>query len=824
MKSAYSIFIALIWSFFLVGCGGGGSISSDPDKPNPEPTDVITVALAISNNEINAETPATITATVTGSVSGLKANTLVTFTLNNSSLGTFNPSIGTALTNSSGIATIELATADVKGAGNVTASVDGMDGTAPVVGFNMAGNGGETGGGATLVVALTNAVGESIDSITTTAPGKLTATVTGINKPSIVTFTTTIGDIPIKTAVTDNSGKATIDIYAGSSLGAGEVTASLSTGEEGKTVVVVGATNVVMGSGNPFVKGKANVSVEQLTAGGTATISVMIQDSDGNIFTQPVDVNFSSTCSKKATPEAEISSPVPSVNGVATTTYLAKGCKGDDAINVSANAGGLNLTATGTINVLSADVGSIVFVSATPQNISILGTGGDESSVVLFKVLDTNSNPVSNQSVSFALNTDVGGISLDPITATTNSQGIAQTVVRTGTVATSVRVTATVDGSVPVISSQSKQLIISTGIPDQDSFSLSASVLNAEGWDIDGTEVTVTARLADAFNNPAPDGTTVSFTTEGGAIEDACQTTKGSCSVVWTSQQARPNGEKLINGAGLLYRNPIANLVYDATLGVYGNFYGQKYGGRATITATAIGEESFPDLNGNGRFDADEVTAFLSQTDVSGMPFDLDDAFNDYNEDGLFNPQETGGQSGGELEELVDFNSNRVFDKKDSKYNGVLCADPVHSACADGINDSKSLYVRGSLVIVMSGSTAFATDSANVLIVDSESGPDGNYDQSIDIVGKATGTATFTISDLHNQQMPAGSIVRFIASAGSVVSSNEYTWPSSNYNAGRQFSVTVKGEDEPNSGTFIVEVETPGKTATQVLSLPINIK
>ncbi|MEZ9594108.1 hypothetical protein AB4298_05660 [Shewanella sp. 10N.261.52.F9] len=827
MKSAYSIFIAFIWSFFLIGCGGGGSISTDPDGGGtPEPTEVVTVALSISNTEsIKAEAPAEVTAVVTSSLHGALAGKLVTFKLDNSAIGTFVPGIGTDKTDGNGTAKVLLATSNIPGAGSLTVDVAGYsDITVEPLVFVMEGDGGEVSNGASIVVALTGTNGESIDAITTTKPGKVTATVSGINKPSIVTFDTTIGDLPIKSAVTDANGTATVDIYAGSSLGAGEVTASLSSGEEGKVVVVIGATNVLMGSGTPFEEGVASVSVDELTAGGTATISVAIQDDSGNPFTQPVDVNFSSTCSTKTSPEAEISSPVPSVNGVATTTYLAKGCKGDDAINVTANAGGLNLAATATINVLPADVGSIVFLSATPQNISILGTGGVESSVVQFKVLDTNSNPVSNQSVSFALNTEVGGISLDPATATTNNQGVAQTVVRTGTVATSVRVTATVDGSSPVISSQSSELVISTGIPDQDSFSLSATVLNAEGWDVDGTEVTVTARLADAFNNPVPDGTTISFTTEGGAIEDACQTSKGACSVVWTSQQARPEGYQLINGAGLMVDDPSAELSFDSALSIYGNHYGQKYGGRATITATAIGEESFPDLNGNGRFDASEVEAFKTQTDVSGMSFDLDDVFNDYNEDGRFNPQQANGQLGGELEELVDFNSNGVFDLKDGKYNGVLCSDPVHDACADGITDSKSLYVRGSLVIVMSGSTALATERSRVLIVDSYSGTDGSYDQSIDIIGKATGTVYFTISDLHNQQMPAGSKVSFTASAGSVVSGSEYVWPSTNYNGGREFSVTLKGEDEPNSGTFLVTVETPSGVKTQVLSLPISIK
>ncbi|PIW62826.1 hypothetical protein [Shewanella sp. CG12_big_fil_rev_8_21_14_0_65_47_15] len=812
MKSAYKVFLAGLCSLFLVACGGGGSITDDGSGTTPPPS-VVTVTLSISNTDISALAPATVSAKVVDSKLGALVGELVTFSLSNASIGSFDPSAATALTNSDGIATIILNTATIAGAGTVTGTVD--TGESGKIGFVMKGDGGEAGGGAQVNLALTDVNGTPIQTITSLSPGRLTATVTGINKPTIVTFDNDIGDLPIKTAVTNSQGKASVDIYAGNTLGAGTIVASLASGEKGSTVVVVGATNVVMGSGDPFVAGKANVSVNELTAGGTATISVMIQDDQGKPFTQPVDVKFSSACSTKSSPEAVISSPVPSVNGVATTTYLAKGCVGDDPINVTANAGGLNLSATGTIKVLPANVGSIVFLSATPQNIAILGTGGAESSEVKFKVLDTNSNPVSNQLVNFSLNTTTGGIELDPLSATTNSQGIVQTVVKTGTVATSVRVTGTIAGSSPVISSQSSQLIVSTGIPDQDSFSLSASILNAEGWDVDGTKVTVTARLADAFNNPVPDGTTVSFTTEGGAIEDACQTVKGTCSVIWTSQLARPEGELLIDETGALIRNPIAALAPNL-----GNFYGQKYGGRATITATAIGEESFPDLNGNGRFDSTEVTAFLNQKDVSGKPFDLNDAFNDYNEDGVFNPQQSGGQIGGELEELIDFNSNGIFDVKDNKYNGVLCAEPAHSACADGTVNSKSLYVRGSLVIVMSGSTAYATPIGDVLIDDSYS---INKDQRIDIIGKGAATVYFTISDLHNQQMPAGSVVRFTASAGSVASGTQYTWPSSSYNAGREFSVTLKGEEQPNTGTFIVEVETPGGLVTQVLSIPIII-
>ncbi|GIU45288.1 hypothetical protein TUM4438_18430 [Shewanella sairae] len=863
MKSAYSIFIAFIWTFILVGCGGGGSISTDPDGGGtPDPT-TISITLSADKTLISAESKAIITAKVTDS-SGAPVSALVSFSLNNVNYGTFTPGTGEVATNSDGVAEITLDTASINTGATVTAAVP--SGESAFINVTMVGDGGDAGSGAQVSLSLTDNEGNSIESITTLSPGRLTAEVTGISKPTIVTFDSPLGDLPIKTAVTDANGLASVSIFAGSELGAAEATATLPTNEIGKTIVVLGATNVLMGSGDPFKENIASVehAGEKLSAGGTATISVLIQDDKGNPFSQPIDVYFSSTCGTKTPAQAIISSPISSSNGKATTTYLAQGCVGEDQINVSANAGGISLSASATLEVSQADVGSIAFVSAMPENIGILGTGGTESSVVKFRVLDENSNPVTNQNVLFELNTVTGGVELNPSAATTNSDGIVQTVVTTGTVATSVRVTATVDNSaVPAITSQSKLLVISTGIPDQDSFSLAAEFVNAEGWNRDGTEVEVTARMADAFNNPVPDGTTISFTTEGGSIEDACQTTNGACSVTWTSQLSRPEGATLFNEQGIQINNPTAiqkcfvlkksvtdsdvcDLNNSNQVRVYGNYYGQPFGGRATITATAIGEETFPDLNGNGRFDyvpgdyEDEKDAFLNGTDVTGEPFDLNDAFNDYNEDTVFNPQpdeQLIGLVGGELEELIDFDSQGDFDTKDKKYNGVLCASPAHDYCADGISDSKSVYVRRSLTMVMSGSAAVATKHEDIVIVDQELVDDvddkgepitviarrEHKGGSIQIYGKGSATVHFTISDLHNQQMPAGSIVSFSTSAGSISSTNPIIWPSSNYNGGRQFSVSLKGVDEPTSGVFSVVVETPNKVTTEVVTIDVNI-
>lgn len=852
MKSAYKVFLAGLCSFILIACGGGGSISDDGSGTPPTPS-VVTVTLTISNTNISAAMPATVSAKVVDSKLGALAKKLVTFSLDDSALGVFqmldnSASNGAVVTDANGIAYLLLLSAKKAGGGVITAKVaSGEFGEIP---FIMKGDGGDAGGGPQITLKLTDAAENPIDSITSTTPGILTATVTGITKTSIVTFDATTGDLPVQTAITDANGKASVNLYAGSTFNAGTAKASLSTGEFDDLAFAVGATNVLMGSGTPFILGKADVSALTLSAGGTATISILLQDDKGNPFTEPVDVRFASTCSNKAIPEAIISSPVTAVGGQATSTYLAKGCATLDNITVTADVGGKNLSATGSINVLSASVGSIVFVDATPENIGIQGTGTAESSTLRFRVLDTNGNAVANKAVDFKLNNDSAGLGLTPPTATSNSQGYVQTVVNSGTVATTVRVTATTLGTNGTsISSQSNVLVVSTGKPDQDSFSLSASVRNVEGWNYDGAKVTITARLADAFNNPVPDGTAVVFTAEGGSIEDSCQTQKGVCSVIWTSQQPRPVGVDsngpFFDANGNRIQDPNATLKTEinfANKTYRGNYFGQPYGGRVTITATAIGEESFADLNSNNILDTDaEFSLFVGVPpdcgrDNSGECFDLTEAFVDHNEDGIYTPaypKNGSTDTSGDRETFIDFidpvspTGQGVFNLADGEYSGVLCDNSA--AASVKCSSQASISVRRSLVLVMSGSDAIATRAENALIADSI--PNNGQ---IDIAIKGTASVMFTIADINNQQMPAGTVVNFKATGATVTSSTSYTWPSTNYNGGRQFVVSLKGGDQADSGNLIVTVITPGVkdtiggdipgTLTEVLNIPILVR
>ncbi len=394
-----------------------------------------------------------------------------------------------------------------------------------------------------------------------------------------------------------------------------------------------------------FSEGVIGTNQTTLQAGQSATLSVRLIDGDGSPVSSGSDVFFTSACAESSLAEIE-PAVVTNESGNVTTTYTARGCSGADTITARTDVNGGSLQASVTLQTEQAPLGAIQFQGASNPLIGIQGSGAlPGQSTVTFAVTNNSGGPVPNQLVTFELNTTVGGISLSNAQATTGPTGIAQTTISSGTQATTVQVTATATRNGVTTTAQSNGLAITTGIPDNDSFSVSADTLNIEGFDIDGTTTAITVRAADRFNNPVPDGTTVSFTTEGGAIPGSCETTGGSCSVNFVSQDPRP-----------------AN-------------------GRATIRVTAIGEESFTDANpSNGRYDPGEAFD------------DLAEAFRDDNENGLRDSNEP----------FLDFNSDGSFNTGSGDFTGLLCTDPM--ACDD---TAATLNVRRNIVIVMSGSAYF---------------------------------------------------------------------------------------------------------------------
>ena len=619
-------------------------------------------------------------------------------------------------------------------------------------------------------------------TVTTSAPtilsdGSNSATITALVRDATnnliagvpVTFTANSGGVAVTRATTDASGSATATLSTAGDPTLRTITVTAAAGGMNATVnvqVVAGGgnnTTVQMGSGTggAFQPGMIGISSPNVSAGGSTSLQIVLQQSDGTLYAQNASITFNSPCAAQNL--ATITSPVQTSTGIASATYSASGCSGSDVITATATIGGNALSASGTVTVAPAAIGSIVFESATPTNIALRGTGGTgrpEASTVVFRVLDQSGGPRAGATVSFALNTSVGGIAFSPSTAQSDANGRVQTVVQSGTVATSVRVTATVTSVTPQISTQSGQLTVTTGIPDQDSFSLAVQCPNVEAWGRDGVQVPVTARLADRFNNPVPDGTAVTFNTEGGQIQSQCQTAStqaqsGFCTVNWTSANPRPGATP----AG-----------------------GDPRAGRSTVFATAIGEESFTDANGNGSFDVGE--SFL----------DMPERFRDENESGAY--------ENGEL--IYDFNNNSTRDPADAVFNGVLCNDPARcnaNAVSTGISAS-------NLIIMSSGSPNNVSPAAGTII------------NIAALPGGATMAVLF--ADLNNNPLPQGTkITATVSGTGlSVASPSSFTVPCATEPT--QYAFTVNASATAIDGVLTHSVEAPSGLQT-ILQYPVNV-
>jgi hypothetical protein len=366
--------------------------------------------------------------------------------------------------------------------------------------------------------------------------------------------------------------------------------------------------------------------------------------------------------------------------------------------------------------VSSSDVpASLAFVSADTTNIALKGTGAvgrQEFSTLTFKALDASGMPMAGATIHFAFaNPDpasttqtTGGLTLLPASAVTDASGVVKTVVSAGTIPTSVRVVASADGSSPLVTTLSNVLVISTGVPDQRHFSMSASVGNCEGMNYDQFCTLITVQLGDHFGNPVPDGTAVNFTSEGGIIEASCYT--------GAQPPTTPTGQSTNSLLGSAAVPGTCSVTLRS-----GN--PRPADGRVTVLAYALGEEDFIDSNGNNLYDL-------------GEPFTDKklDIFRDDVESGVW----TFG------EPCIGPNTNHDCNTPgNGQYDGVL---RVPSSGAP-----QSVYVSGQLVITFSGSAPLIRVAPSNLTC---------------TAGQSVGLQV-TVTDPLGNLMPAGTTVEFAA-------------------------------------------------------------
>ena len=205
-----------------------------------------------------------------------------------------------------------------------------------------------------------------------------------------------------------------------------------------------------------------------------------------------------------------------------------------------------------------------------------------------------------------------------------------------------------------------------------------------------------------------------------------------------------------------------------------------------TILATAIGEESFADLNGNNVLDDSDVYE------------DRAEAFRDDNENGVYDVG---------TEEFRDFNSNNLRDPGDNQFNGTLCnASNVTNVCSA----SRNIFVDDSLVIVMAGSSGIAQ---------LWSGRD--QAMATQLGGLAVGTETYLyVFDVNGQPMPVGTNITLSTDNGVISSRTSFTVPETTTPISSEFSalkypIIFVADDEPmTAGTLTVDITSPGGVTT----------
>ncbi|QTL35062.1 hypothetical protein [Pseudoalteromonas viridis] len=729
------------------------------------------------------------------------AGKLVTFTTD--SVATMNPQSGRAVTDENGLASVDLLATSTSGIGEVYAEY--LTFSTPRVTFASDGAVLVDEGEYKMVVRLlincsddwdsnrdttgiTDADLAKCDEVTNVPSTELaevyvkltpTANLNNGIQNAIVSVQTNKGQILPSSGqvLTDQQGVGLLKLQPGDSGGAGTITATYL-GESDTKNFSVGIQDLFLSLSSELDSGNGR---DSLAAGDsfilTATIFTDETDPANSVYTQPVDVEFTSTCADEGL--ATIDGQVRSKAGKASSTYRAQGCSGTDTIVVTVTSGGgVNDPASYVFTVDDAPVQAIQFIEASNAFIALPpGVGATPTtSTVKFKLLDTDDRPLKQKQIEFRLADLTGSAELTNYKGSTDSEGVAQTTVQSGVVPGDIVVEAcyisdeiianyatnneyptcwqsvidqcAADNThprcpdvtdnltlrlIPVadqVNAVSSGIVLSSGVPDQNSFDIAADNLQLNALEFAGVTTNISVYFGDQFNQLTGDNLVASVTAEAGVVGSIdgagntpsyqCAIVDGVCTVQWRKQGDFPFNDSSI------WRNTIGDVCdtyagqpapcingFPSTFDYGSGPVTVVRGGRVTVVATAKGQESFvdkPSSNGitrtNGVFDQGE---FFSS-------FDLPEAFVDHNRNGTFDAVncddageaskcEFGGSNGGHNETYMDANNDFVYTDKDGKYNGLLCSETAMSSghCTRDLVD-----VRRDLELIIAGNTPYA--------------------------------------------------------------------------------------------------------------------
>jgi hypothetical protein len=513
-------FLALV---SLFSCGGGGSISRDDtpvDNGGGSGTITISMQLALTDadgqpsSSLSESTPLTLTATATDSNGDPVTDTLVTYTFQPEDLAIFGNDSGTASTDANGVATIQILVGENSGAGEIVAALS--SGEEATTTFNSTGNS-EVGGSRSIQLALTDQLnGEASTELSPTSPLKLTAIVSDSNGDpvtgNVITYTFEPEGLAVfgndsGTALTGSDGEAIIDILVGENSGAGQITATLSSGET--AITTFNSAGNSGGGGSRSIQlaltdqlnGEASV---ELSPASPLRLTAIVSNSNGEPVASTL-ITYTFQPEGLATFGNDSGTASTDANGVATIEILAGENSGAGEIVAKLSSGE---TATTTF-----DSAGTTLVGEQPASLDLFGSstqlassGSDEIELIAL-VKDVNNVLLEGIDVTFSVNSEAT-IQLENSgnVAVTGADGIARAFLNTQNKPKNrtITVTATASGL-----SEPKTLdvrVVGTGIS-----------VNAPPSVILGSEAELTIFLSDSDGKGIAN-TTVQISSENGNL------------------------------------------------------------------------------------------------------------------------------------------------------------------------------------------------------------------------------------------------------------------------------------------------------------------
>lgn len=408
--------------------------------------------------------------------------------------------------------------------------------------------------GATAKVKVTDAAGKGISGA-----------IVAFSASGGVSFSTTNSSV-----LTDTEGNASIFVKP------------IDINDNGTyTLTATSTYNSITATSKPYAFSlqKTNLKITQLKTevptnttlevGGSTNVSLIVTDENGVV--QPnTTVNFTNNCGTFTEDSVMTNS-----EGVATTTYSAIKADGSlctDASVIITASTTTGVSANTSINLTPIVGNSIAYTTTGAVNLGASNSGSSTSGQIEFTVY-SNGKPAANQDVIITKTyapLDFSFVKLGNQSAQTvksDSNGKVNVTLYPGALPGPVELKATLATN-STITALSKDVAVATGRATQNGMSVSLTK-NTLAVGVDGDTTEVTVRLVDRVGNAVPDGTVVSFVSEGGKITPNCSTVDGACSATFSTQNPRSDG-------------------------------------RLSVVAYVEGDKSYIDSNGNNKFDIGE--------------------------------------------------------------------------------------------------------------------------------------------------------------------------------------------------------------------------